>query len=32
MRILCLGTAACVPEAGNDSAHYLIDDGLPRSI
>lgn len=28
MRILCLGTAACVPEAGNDSAHYLIDDGL----
>ena len=28
MRITVLGSAACVPEAGNDSAHYLINDSL----
>ena len=28
MRITVLGSAACVPESGNDSAHYLLNDSI----
>ena len=28
MRITVLGSAACVPEVGNDSAHYLINNSI----
>ena len=28
MRITVLGSAACVPEVGNDSAHYLVNNCL----
>ena len=28
MRITVLGSASCIPEAGNDSAHYLINDSI----